>query len=115
MHGADAGVFNRYGRTRRLHVRILEPVGEIVDPVADQVGGAQALQPGRRRLRQQQVLDDPHQRVSMVATGGERPGPRSEEHTSALQSLMRISSADSCLKKKDYIKSTFRSPDHTPA
>src|SRR3546814_5740885 len=32
-----------------------------------------------------------------------RPGPRSEEHTSELQSLMRISYAVFCLKnKKDY-------------
>src|SRR3546814_14095819 len=31
---------------------------------------------------------------------GPRPGPRSEEHTSELQSLMRISYAVFCLKKK---------------
>src|SRR3546814_4359887 len=31
---------------------------------------------------------------------GERPGTRSEEHTSELQSLMRISYAVFCLKKK---------------
>src|SRR3546814_16136688 len=29
------------------------------------------------------------------------PAPRSEEHTSELQSLMRISYADFCLKKKN--------------
>src|SRR3546814_3886299 len=33
-----------------------------------------------------------------------RFGPRSEEHTSELQSLMRISYAVFCLKKKKYIK-----------
>src|SRR3546814_8640504 len=32
--------------------------------------------------------------------GGQAPGPRSEEHTSELQSLMRISYAVFCLKKK---------------
>src|SRR3546814_15310985 len=32
--------------------------------------------------------------------GGGRPGRRSEEHTSELQSLMRISYAVFCLKKK---------------
>src|SRR3546814_10005916 len=32
-----------------------------------------------------------------------RPGPRSEEHTSELQSLMRISYAVFCLKKKKQI------------
>src|SRR3546814_2087134 len=33
-------------------------------------------------------------------TAGVRPGQRSEEHTSELQSLMRISYAVFCLKKK---------------
>src|SRR3546814_3643600 len=33
--------------------------------------------------------------------------PRSEEHTSELQSLMRISYAVFCLKKKNYNKSTI--------
>src|SRR3546814_4198806 len=32
--------------------------------------------------------------------------PRSEEHTSELQSLMRISYAVFCLKRKNYIRST---------
>src|SRR3546814_2395453 len=40
--------------------------------------------------------DQPHQRLSRPA----RPRPRSEEHTSELQSLMRISYAVFCLKKK---------------
>src|SRR3546814_2848845 len=34
------------------------------------------------------------------AAGADRIGPRSEEHTSELQSLMRISYAVFCLKKK---------------
>src|SRR3546814_6751350 len=41
-----------------------------------------------------------------------RPGPRiarSEEHTSELQSLMRISYAVFCLKKKQH-KKTFQTP-----
>src|SRR3546814_9431743 len=33
-----------------------------------------------------------------------RPGPRSEEHTSELQSLMRISYAVFCLKKKKHTR-----------
>src|SRR3546814_2502184 len=41
---------------------------------------------------------------------GQAPGafqpPRSEEHTSELQSLMRISSAVFCLKKKTHSKQT---------
>src|SRR3546814_2320326 len=39
---------------------------------------------------------------NLVFTGGE-PDPRSEEHTSELQSLMRISYAVFCLKKKTSI------------
>src|SRR3546814_2376765 len=39
-----------------------------------------------------------------LATGGAFPGCRSEEHTSELQSLMRISYAVFCLKK---IKTIF--------
>src|SRR3546814_4923612 len=41
---------------------------------------------------------DDLQRVGAGARGGE---PRSEEHTSELQSLMRISYAVFCLKKKN--------------
>src|SRR3546814_2746047 len=36
---------------------------------------------------------------------------RSEEHTSELQSLMRISYADFCLKKKTLIHTTAMTPD----
>src|SRR3546814_5526101 len=41
----------------------------------------------------------------LLVDGAEQPGlaiPRSEEHTSELQSLMRISYAVFCLKKKKY-------------
>src|SRR3546814_1784273 len=54
---------------------------------------------GRRRhrivARRQAGQGDPG-----VLAGGEVEGPRSEEHTSELQSLMRISYAVFCLKKK---------------
>src|SRR3546814_1039199 len=39
-------------------------------------------------------------RRAAMATSAARPAPRSEEHTSELQSLMRISYAVFCLKKK---------------
>src|SRR3546814_10164179 len=53
-----------------------------------------------------QVVDqEPHAPVSQAAAGPCGPeGTRSEEHTSELQSLMRISYAVFCLKKKKYIK-----------
>src|SRR3546814_5823952 len=40
-------------------------------------------------------------------------GPRSEEHTSELQSLMRISYAVFCLKKKKKITENNHEPIHT--
>src|SRR3546814_2445223 len=40
--------------------------------------------------------------ILAVAVGSRRRDPRSEEHTSELQSLMRISYAVFCLKKKKY-------------
>src|SRR3546814_8973743 len=40
------------------------------------------------------------QRQQLGADRAGQPGPRSEEHTSELQSLMRISYAVFCLKKK---------------
>src|SRR3546814_3360061 len=48
----------------------------------------------------------PAKRPPLYVIGGARAGshmhtPRSEEHTSELQSLMRISYAVSCLKKKN--------------
>src|SRR3546814_4524991 len=47
-------------------------------------------EPRERRLHQPRLDRDP----------GRRPEPRSEEHTSELQSLMRLSYAVFCLKKK---------------
>src|SRR3546814_2797988 len=48
--------------------------------------------------RQNQLRDEHIQRI--VDTYQQRPEERSEEHTSELQSLMRISYAVFCLKKK---------------
>src|SRR3546814_3076652 len=45
-----------------------------------------------------------HQRQAVAFEAVFRPGDRSEEHTSELQSLMRISYAVFCLKKKRHIK-----------
>src|SRR3546814_4521677 len=51
----------------------------------------------RRRLGQ---LHRPSVRIRMSWISWSGSGPRSEEHTSELQSLMRISYAVFCLKKK---------------
>src|SRR3546814_7320418 len=74
----------------------------------NEIGGAAhetVAREGRRRQGQaerrhdgdvQNREDQPAGRVST----DDRAGPRSEEHTSELQSLMRISYAVFCLKKK---------------
>src|SRR3546814_13512975 len=59
----------------------------------------------RRRRTPRSLRRDRHRRrtspPSPAPCGSRRPGPgRSEEHTSELQSLMRISYAVFCLKKK---------------
>src|SRR3546814_1737119 len=54
-----------------------------------------------------------HQRAELIppGTGGARTGSRSEEHTSELPSLMRISYAVFCLTKKKTPQS--ENPTHT--
>src|SRR3546814_6320181 len=61
-------------------------------------GRAGAAEPGQERDR----VDARHSRGQARAARGRpgEPGRRSEEHTSELQSLMRISYAVFCLKKK---------------
>src|SRR3546814_10811277 len=54
--------------------------------------------PERDRLRQRRGGGDAYHRL--VAGDGDAAAARSEEHTSELQSLMRISYAVFCLKKK---------------
>src|SRR3546814_3163253 len=46
------------------------------------------------------LIEETGRRRANVRGTGESPGQRSEEHTSELQSLMRISYAVFCLKKK---------------
>src|SRR3546814_1472289 len=68
-----------------------------VDQAEPEIARAQGAEPTRRRL-------DAADRRAFVGVGrhaGDQPGVRrSEEHTSELQSLMRISYAVFCLKKK---------------
>src|SRR3546814_4917646 len=70
----------------------------------------------RSRLRRLQSLPAPRGGRHPSPPGGRRGDgrghPRSEEHTSELQSLMRISYAVFCLKKKT-ISSTRQTHTHT--
>src|SRR3546814_10908218 len=61
------------------------------------------------------VPDRGHRRYDVrliAAVGNHIMGPRSEEHTSELQSLMRISYAVFCLKKKNQKPHTKRYRTH---
>src|SRR3546814_5775010 len=58
---------------------------------------------GRRRQREARMIE------SLTAWAEQGGYPRSEEHTSELQSLMRISYAVFCLKKKNKKRSTQKS------
>src|SRR3546814_6529993 len=65
-----------------------------------------------RAVQHASVLGEPVRAVAVepapavVERGGQVPVVRSEEHTSELQSLMRISYAVFCLKKKKKMKRT---------
>src|SRR3546814_3244338 len=69
------------------------------------VGGAlaarSAARPPRRRAGVDQGHLADHGLADPARLQGRRAGPRSEEHTSELQSLMRISYAVFCLNKKN--------------
>src|SRR3546814_8956316 len=71
--------------------------------------------PARRRIRGNRTASA-HRRSSRCWRGGDRHGHagRSEEHTSELQSLMRISYAVFCLKKKKHhVKQVYIESLHT--
>src|SRR3546814_7877393 len=59
--------------------------------------------PFRRALARQFPPAPPRWRMALVPGPGRARAERSEEHTSELQSLMRISYAVFCLKKKKAI------------
>src|SRR3546814_2319658 len=88
-----ATAFRRVRHRRRLaptRYALPNPQSRIPNP-----GPAHALHPPRRRRNRHR-----RHRALRAARGGVRGAPRSEEHTSELQSLMRISYAVFCLKKK---------------
>src|SRR3546814_2654248 len=89
---------------------ISEPLGRISGwGTGNEVGAANALYglPGRPifwKLDLRPSGDHPPLRRSLMVRS--YPKPRSEEHTSELQSLMRISYAVFCLKKKTNLQYT---------
>src|SRR3546814_3992014 len=84
-------------------------------PACQDIG--QAFQPGRLEPQRAQCLVGPRKLAGACLPIDDR---RSEEHTSELQSLMRISYAVFCLKKKKneleiYVNIDARTIDMTPA
>src|SRR3546814_3647596 len=101
------------GRAHQHHVgraEVLAEAGLLVEQeLVDRMTARQ-----RRAQGVNEIAADPRQRAlddgRVVVAGLAPPLPRSEEHTSELQSLMRISYAVFCLKKK---KTTQHKSDQT--
>src|SRR3546814_3700220 len=96
-HRADRRQLRR-GQLRHVRARLFAPVPLHLAQCADQRDGRRAGGVG--------AGDRPPRRRQMDGGGGRslqgaNPAERSEEHTSELQSLMRISYAVFCLKKKN--------------
>src|SRR3546814_9471000 len=91
---AQAHIVARRGQLRSIHRMATGDVPEDARGFGHRLGRLVGLHRGARRehLRTTATAD--------TTTGAIRPTLRSEEHTSELQSLMRISYAVFCLKKK---------------
>src|SRR3546814_9886961 len=100
---------HRHDRPARLPagVGIADPLGELLqqEGAALAVGARLVGQGIEQRLHQSPIRVHSEQAEPEAAAelqdGAAVPSPRSEEHTSELQSLMRISYAVFCLKKKN--------------
>src|SRR3546814_1925783 len=86
----------------------LDGIGVFFQPV-EQLVQHFCLVLGRSRLEQGELLLAP---LEGDHTHAEVVSPRSEEHTSELQSLMRISYAVLCLKIKTLRQSEYRTTAH---
>src|SRR3546814_2795671 len=112
--GADAGTAlverDRQADDRAPRVRFL--LDHAHDPGL--LGGDEFRHVVDRRYRHADLLEPAH---PLIAAGGRQHlldgGDRSEEHTSELQSLMRISYAVFCLKKKNKSTTQPTDPYHT--
>src|SRR3546814_9561995 len=82
----------------------------------DRGGGSHPDRGGRRRSRARRADGDAGAggaRLSRMVLGLSDRSPRSEEHTSELQSLMRISYAVFCLKKNTSTNIPLNKKTHT--
>src|SRR3546814_7157138 len=88
-----ACIFDHYGRGIRWHTRRNQLAGHVTRRRFAHVDG-------KRRARISQRTPVKIQRFAFARMSRDELQSRSEEHTSELQSLMRISYAVFCLKKK---------------
>src|SRR3546814_1770123 len=77
-------------------------------PFADDIGDGPVLARGAGRAALERIARQDADMAGEFGLGHRRIAARSEEHTSELQSLMRISYAVFCLKKK---KTTRHTPN----
>src|SRR3546814_4029794 len=98
-HRRDAGD-RRFRQSRRAALR-----------AARHAGARQRLGIAARRQYDREDTMISRRTMLMGASALATTPTRSEEHTSELQSLMRISYAGFCLKKKKIIKRTYRYED----
>src|SRR3546814_5081491 len=96
-------------RSRRAPQLMVHEIGEPAEEQADRRdAGDIIVDPERRKLLSPAEIEDSENRSDEAAV------ERSEEHTSELQSLMRISYAVFCLKKKKKLRYTIYEPrNHT--
>src|SRR3546814_1019247 len=96
-------VWDRPGSRPRRHARTHAPF-PLSFPCAKRGGGqarAERAASDQRFMESMRIATSGRRAcLSRAFTAARRPGIRSEEHTSELQSLMRISYAVFCLKKK---------------
>src|SRR3546814_6342585 len=101
----------RSGRHREL--------GGVADRITRRRGGRLRRQrlrhPGARRRHRPARQERPDLRLRLRPRAEAAGADRSEEHTSELQSLMRISYAVFCLKKKKKYEMTTQHHEYTPS
>src|SRR3546814_2768220 len=124
FHRVRRGQRGRLDGTRRLQPQRAEAGGRMTQRLPDLAGETShrgfAIGAGDggegRRLASVEARGQQGQPAPWIAVGdeGDRPPvPRSEEHTSELQSLMRISYAVFCLNKKTTKKTKTRHNKNT--
>src|SRR3546814_10651439 len=94
----SAGRDNKSGRREGLMTVSRFLIGGVASALL--LTGGLFMWKGYSQIADEAVLPEPPPRLPAIPQAGAQAPKRSEEHTSELQSLMRISYAVFCLKKK---------------